>query len=84
MSMDSLMRKIAHLKTEPAIFQVLVRASDHQDGFESWADFRTCTEHAVRSVSTHGDTPEQALTRLLTILEDKWISCPHCHRPLAL
>lgn len=83
MSMDSLMREIIHLKTEPPIFKLFVMAAPHLDGFDAWVDFRTYDPDAARSVSTHGDTPEQALLRLKTALELRWIACPHCHRPLA-
>lgn len=81
-SVEALMDAVKHFNCEPAVFDVKLRASNHLAGYSAYANFRTCQPAAADSVSAHGDTPEDALQDLLTVLKTRWGHCPHCKQPL--
>ncbi len=78
MTIKELLDKIKYHDCEPGIFKVFLMAADHSTGYNAWVDLRSTKPGAARSVSTRGDTPEEALTSLLGVLEEKWGRCPHC------
>lgn len=81
-SVKNLMNKIKGLDVRPAISQVTLQASDHLDGFEAIATFRS-GDPGPHDVSARGDDPEDALSNLLEVLEQNYGRCPFCgHHPL--
>ena len=81
-SVKALMDVIKYFDCEPSVFVVTLLAADHRTGYTANVDFRTTGITPTDSVSTHGDSPEQALARLLDVLKAKWIRCPHCGQHL--
>jgi len=77
MTIKELLDKIKRHDCEPGIFNVSLMAGGHFSGYNACVDFRS-TSPGAASISTHGDTPEEALAALLGILEKKWGRCPHC------
>lgn len=81
-SVKALLDAIKHFDCEPSVFYVNVTAADHQADYTANAEFRTSMLPAASSLRTDGDTPEDALQELLTVLKTKWGRCPHCGQHL--
>lgn len=81
-SVKALLDAIKRFDCEPAVFYVNVTASDHQADYTASVEFRTGTRPTASAVSAHGDTPEDALQDLLTVLKAKWGRCPRCGQHL--
>ena len=77
-SVKALLDVIKHFDCEPAVYDVHLVAASHMSGYDATVYFRTYTKGAARSVSTHGDTPEETLQYLLIVLQDQWGPCPCC------
>jgi hypothetical protein len=73
-----LMNIIRSLDIQPPIFKVYVMASDHIAGFTAFVDFRTVGGDHPSCVECHGDTAEDALTKLMNTLSANFGKCPHC------
>ena len=76
---------IKRIKVEPGIFNVYLMGAGHRSGYDAWVSFRTySTTHPWMSeCRTHGDTPEEALYRLLVVLTQITNdTCPHCGEKL--
>jgi len=78
MTIKELLDKIKRHDCEPGVFSVSLMAGGHYSGYNACVDFRSTSPGAANHVSTRGNTPEEALASLLSILEEKWGRCPHC------
>ncbi len=74
---NKLMKEITRADVSPRVYRLLLVATDHSFGFEASVSFRTNVRGAS-SLSTHGDTPEEALTLLRDELLGKFGKCQHC------
>ena len=81
-SVKALLDAIKYFDCEPGVYNVHVVAASHRAGYEAYASFRTTSLPAADSVSARGETPEQALARLLAVLKAQWGRCPRCGRRL--
>lgn len=73
-----LLSEIIHFDCRPDIFRAYVEASDHTTGFQAVVTFRTAERGRVRDISTHGGSPEEALSAALQFLKEHLAPCPHC------
>ena len=72
---------IKSIKVEPGIFKVFLMGTGVMSGYDAFVTFRTYkTKHPWMSeCRTHGDTPDEALYKLLVVLTQVTNdTCPHC------
>jgi len=65
MTIKELLDKIKCHNCEQGIFKVFLMAAGHLQGYDAWVVFRSTKP----DLSTHGDTPEEVLASLLSVLE---------------
>ena len=85
MSIKQYIDYIKRIEVEPGIFKVFLMGAGHMSGYKAWVTFRTYkTDHPWMSeCSTHGDTPAEALYKLLVVLTQITNdTCPHCGKGL--
>ncbi len=75
-----LMNAIAGADVEPSVLTISVVRGGHMSGFLASVAFRTYNKDAVRDITTHGLSPEEALQRAYDNLMALYGPCPHCGR----
>jgi hypothetical protein len=78
MDATELMQTITSMEIKPSVFKVYVMASDHTAGFTAFVDFRAPDGNEPSSLDCHGETAEEALTKLMNTLSANFGKCPHC------
>jgi len=81
-SCRELLDEIRKFDCEPGVYRVSVMAWDHRLGYTATAEFRSTVPNTIESIDAHGDTPEDALNKILLDLQQRFGKCPHCgHYP---
>ena len=78
-AVETLLKDIRDAEVEPRVKKVNLSVCDHWSGFHAYVDFHSNFKGTVTGLSTHGDTPEEALETLKNELIAKFGKCPHCH-----
>ena len=78
-STADLLREIGKLE-QPDVFTAGVSFKAHMWGFLASASLRGGHEPRLEEITAWGDTPEDALLKLLAELKEKFGPCPHCGR----
>lgn len=76
-NVKALMEQIKNTETSPAIFKVLIIATDCNCGFDAVIEFRS-NARGASGISAHAETPEEALSILLDELIEKFGKCEYC------
>jgi hypothetical protein len=74
-----LLEEVAAIK-QPPVFQATLTSSSRASGLCAVGYLREGNDPHLEEVTVWGDTPEEALERLLKELEEKYGPCPHCGR----
>lgn len=70
-TVNELMRAITNLPTEPAVFRVSLSAAGYLSGYDAVVVFRG---DSADSISAKGETPEEALGKVHSVLTEKYMS----------
>jgi hypothetical protein len=74
-----LMNEIKNMDCQPAVFNVWLSVASYRLGFRASVDFRAPRgSSGPSSIDCHGDTPEEALTKLRDSLIASFGKCPVC------
>ena len=71
------LNEIKHMDISPAIYHVALYAKGFKSGFDCAVTFRT-EQNAPASLETHGETPEEALCKMINVLQERFCKCPTC------